>query len=354
MLNPADMSVCAGQNVIPTLDLLSYTGSIVNWQSSYDSVSWNDFTPTYQNSKYNAGAVNKTTYYRTIVKSGVCPADTSTTATIRYINVPFPAAAIDPDSSYICYGKSALLNATITSGTSYNWSNNVPLTGAGNGTVGSVPYTTTATATPKATSNVVLTVYNAGCPNALKDTFYINVTSPIIVSAGDDTAVVVNQPLQFDATVNDENANIWSWTPSTGLNNSHIPNPVGVYGSETNASITYVVTATTSAGCSGSDTVVVKVFKTPADIFMPTAFTPNGDGRNDVIRPVLVGIKSLTYFRVYNRWGQLIFTTSQAGKGWDGTVNGALQATDNFVYMVQAVDYTGKTIFKKGDFVLIR
>jgi len=98
----------------------------------------------------------------------------------------------------------------------------------------------------------------------------------------------------------------------------------------------------------------VKVFKTPADIFVPTGFTPNGDGRNDVIRPVLVGIKSLTYFRVYNRWGQLVFNTSQAGKGWDGTVGGTLQATDNFVYMVQAIDYTGKTIFKKGDFVLIR
>jgi gliding motility-associated-like protein len=354
MLNPADMSVCAGQNIIPALDLLSYTGSIVNWQSSGDSVNWNDFTPTYQNSKYNAAAVNTTTYYRAIVKSGVCPTDTSTTAAIRYNNVPFPVAAINPDSSYICYGKPALLNATITTGTSYNWSNNVPLTGTGNGTVGSVPYNTSATATPKTTSNVVLTVYNRGCPNPLKDTFYINVTSPIIVSAGDDTAVVVNQPLQFNATVNDENANTWSWTPATGLNNSHIPNPVGVYGLETNASITYVVTAATSAGCSGSDTVVVKVFKTSASIFMPNAFSPNHDGRNDVIRPILVGIKSLTFFRVYNRWGQLIFNTSQAGKGWDGTVNGALQATDNFVYMVQAVDYTGKTIFKKGDFVLIR
>ena len=354
MLNPASLNVCAGQNIIPTIDLLSYTGSILNWQLSYDSVSWSDFTPAYQNSKYNAGTVNKTSYYRSIVKSGVCPADTSTVASIKYINVPFPVAAINPDSSYICYGKSALLNATITTGTSYNWSNNVPLTGTGNGVVGSVPYNTTATATPKATSNVVLTVYNAGCPNPLKDTFYIHVTNPIIVSAGDDTAVVVNQPLQFNATVNDENANIWSWTPATGLNDSHIPDPVAVYGLNTDASVTYVVTAATSAGCSGSDTVVVKVFKTPADIFMPTGFTPNGDGRNDMIRPILVGIKSLTYFRVYNRWGQLVFNTSEAGKGWDGTVGGKLQATDNFVYMVQATDYTGKTIFKKGDFVLIR
>lgn len=87
---------------------------------------------------------------------------------------------------------------------------------------------------------------------------------------------------------------------------------------------------------------------------MPSAFTPNGDGRNDVIRPVLVGIKQLNFFRVYNRWGQMVFSTSQGSKGWDGTVGGNKQSSDNFVYMVQAVDYTGKVIVKRGNFVLVR
>jgi gliding motility-associated-like protein len=108
------------------------------------------------------------------------------------------------------------------------------------------------------------------------------------------------------------------------------------------------------AGCTGTDTVTVKIFKTGADIFMPSAFTPNSDGRNDVIRPVMAGIAQLVFFRVYNRWGQLVFSTSEVHKGWDGMIGGAKQSSQNFVYMVQAVDYTGKTIVKRGSFVLIR
>jgi gliding motility-associated-like protein len=62
----------------------------------------------------------------------------------------------------------------------------------------------------------------------------------------------------------------------------------------------------------------------------------------------------LNYFRIYNRWGQLVFSTSQMGQGWDGTIGGSLQSTGNFVYMAQGIDYTGKVIFMKGNVVLIR
>jgi gliding motility-associated-like protein len=268
--------------------------------------------------------------------------------------VPAPAATIDPANSAICYGKSAVLNATITTGTSYVWGNNVPLSPGGGGTVPAVPYSITTTATPLSTSDVVLLVTNAGCPNPLKDTFHIDVTNPIIVKAGNDTAVVINQPLQFNATVNDPNATKWTWAPPTGLNFADIPNPEGLYSENAPAAITYVVTAETLAGCNGSDTITVKIFKTGASIFMPSGFTPNADGRNDVIRPILAGIKQLIYFRVYNRWGQLVFSTSEVNKGWDGNVNGSRQSTQNFVYMVQAVDYTGQVIVKRGNFVLIR
>jgi gliding motility-associated-like protein len=104
----------------------------------------------------------------------------------------------------------------------------------------------------------------------------------------------------------------------------------------------------------GQDTITVKLFKTGADIFVPGGFTPDGDGRNDILRPVCVGIRELNYFRVYNRWGQLVFSTNEIGKGWDGTISGQPQPTANFVYIAQGVDYTGKVIFKKGNVMLIR
>ncbi|MBL7739923.1 MAG: gliding motility-associated C-terminal domain-containing protein [Chitinophagaceae bacterium] len=353
ILSPANFSICAGQNANNTLTLTGNTGAVVNWQVSNDNTNWNNVIPVNTGSTYTVGAISSTTYYRTIVQSGVCPADTSATAVINFINVPFPQAGISPDSIAICYGRSAALNATISTGTSYTWSNAGTLAGQGNGTVSSLPHVINATATPLISTNYVLTVVNAGCPNALTDTFKVNVTQPIIVFAGNDTAVVANQPLQFNAIVNDPAANIFSWTPVTGLDFTTINNPVATLGAEIDY-ITYIVRATNAAGCYGEDDIRVTVFKTGPDIFVPSGFSPNGDGRNDIIYPICVGIKELKFFRMYNRWGQLIFSTSQIGKGWDGRISGTLQSSGNFVFMVQGVDYTGKIIFKKGNILLIR
>lgn len=108
----------------------------------------------------------------------------------------------------------------------------------------------------------------------------------------------------------------------------------------------------TVEGCFAMDTIHIKVFKTKPDIFVPNAFAPNG--RNTLLRPVPVGISKLEYFRVYNRWGQLVFHTTQPGKGWDGTISGKLQDGGVYVWMVQGKDYTGKIVAKKGTAVLIR
>ena len=98
---------------------------------------------------------------------------------------------------------------------------------------------------------------------------------------------------------------------------------------------------------------LVRVFKTLPDIFVPNAFTP-GKGGNSVFRPIPVGISRLDYFKVYNRWGQLVYATSAMGQGWDGRVNGKLQDTGSFVWVTQGLSYAGKTIFRKGTMVLIR
>jgi gliding motility-associated-like protein len=186
------------------------------------------------------------------------------------------------------------------------------------------------------------------------DTFHVSVTQPIIVFAGNDTSIVANQPLQLNVTVNDPLANQYTWTPTNGLNFTDIPNPVANLGHLAGSSVTYIVRATKADGCYGEDNIKVTVFTTPPDIFVPSGFSPNGDGRNDIIKPICVGISQLSFFRIYNRWGQLVFSTSQMGKGWDGLINGAQQPTSNFVYVAQGIDYTGKTISKKGNIVLIR
>lgn len=87
---------------------------------------------------------------------------------------------------------------------------------------------------------------------------------------------------------------------------------------------------------------------------MPNSFTPNGDGINDVFRPILIGMKKLNYFKVYNRGGELIFSTNIQNNGWDGTFKGAAQDASVYVWIVEGIDYQGKTIFEKGSVTLIR
>lgn len=353
-LQPDKADICLGQTNNPILGLTGSLGSVLNWETSYDKVNWTGMSPGYHQQDYQPPSLTTTTWYRAILKNGVCKADTSDIAVLNYFNVPFPEATVYPAVSNICYGKSATLNATITTGTNYTWSTPGIIANGGTGIVAGLPYTLAATATPHATMNVVLSVYNTGCPNAYRDTFLINVSEPVIVNAGHDTSVVVGQPLQLHATANMPETGKFNWSPGTGLNSTSIASPVAIYGLNSNASVTYVVKATTIDGCEGFDTIMVKIFKTSADIFMPSAFTPNGDGHNDALRPIYVGIQQLNFFRVFNRWGQLVFSTSELGKGWDGRIAGAQQGAGTFVYVVQGIDYMGRTVSKKGSFVLVR
>lgn len=354
-LSPANIDVCIGQTVNSTFTLTGNTGTVYNWQQSFDKTNWNYFSPVNTDSTYSINSLASDIYYRAVVQSGVCPADTSSIAYAHLINARFPNATITPDSTTICYGKTALLNANITIGTSYTWTPAGSLTNQGNGTTGTLPYTINAIASPTSTTNYVLKVFNAGCPNALSDTFHVRVLPRIVLFAGHDTAIVNNQPLQLNAIVGDSGVYQYSWRPPTGLNSTIIKNPLAILNSSmVDESITYIVRATNAAGCYAEDDINVKVFKTGPDIFVPSGFTPNGDGHNDVIRPILVGIKQLNYFRIYNRWGQLVFNTNESGKGWDGRISGQDQSTNNFVYIVQGIDYTGRIIAKKGNVMLIR
>lgn len=167
--------------------------------------------------------------------------------------------------------------------------------------------------------------------------------------AGNDTAVVIGQPLQFNAI----GGVTYTWQPGTGLNDPTIPNPIGIYDGSFD-SIRYQVSISNLAGCTETAFISVKIYNVEPQVFVPTAFTPNGDGRNDLFRPIAVGMKSFDFFRVYNRWGQMIFSTTVSGQGWDGRIKGNEQGTNSFVWIVQGTDYLDRPFFKKGMVTLIR
>jgi len=169
--------------------------------------------------------------------------------------------------------------------------------------------------------------------------------------ASNDTIVLPN--LSFPVHVNYSGSfngtPSFLWTPSTGLSDPFAQNPTVTLQDD----ISYIVKVIAPQGCEALDTVNIRVFKGSA-VYVPTGFTPNGDGRNDYLRGLYVGIKKVHYFRVYNRWGQEIFSTTSLTEGWDGTIRGVKQQTGTYVWMLKAEDIAGKVYEMKGTSTLIR
>ena len=90
------------------------------------------------------------------------------------------------------------------------------------------------------------------------------------------------------------------------------------------------------------------------DVVIPNAFSPNGDGLNDIFRVTARKFINVQEFKVYNRWGTEIFSTSDVRKGWDGTYKGISQDPGVYYYLVRVSYPNGKTQFLKGDLTLIR
>jgi gliding motility-associated-like protein len=183
----------------------------------------------------------------------------------------------------------------------------------------------------------------AGCSDTLKIT--LTVLPEIRANAGMDGIAAQNTPYQLSGSGNGQP----SWEQSIYLNYSTIFNPLATI----NQTTTFILTVTNSEGCVDVDSVKIEAMKGP-DVYIPLAFTPNGDGKNDVIKPFCVGISKLEYFRIYNRVGNCVFETNTIGAGWNGTIKGKKQDPQNFVIILKAITQEGKTIFKKQNLLLLQ
>jgi len=263
-----------------------------------------------------------------------------------------PEAVTDPRDTTVCYGEAAPLHALVTTGTDYSWVSHGPFTGGNKGSISTLPFGIDILAAPDQTMDYILNIRNAGCPITVSDTFTVTVVPPFRVNPGNDTLVVIDQPLHFLATSSDVYEDEYQWSPATDLSNPDIADPVGRFGPDV-STIAYLVKATDTFGCSGTATVNVTVARALPDFYVPNAFTP-GMNSNTLFRPVCIGISSLDYFSVYNRWGQLVYSTSQIGQGWDGRIQGKLQESNAYLWVLKGKDYTGRVISKNGAVVLIR
>ena len=147
----------------------------------------------------------------------------------------------------------------------------------------------------------------------------------------------------------DSVGNIFNWRPKTQLNNYNIQ-----YTKFTAVDdVKYLIDISDIHTCVTTDTMQILVLKKPG-YYLPTAFTPNGDGLNDVAIPYLVDMKSLKSFSVFNRWGNLIFYTNRDGQGWDGKSQGVTQDAGVYVWILEFFNKENKKITEKGTISIIR
>ena len=323
-----DKTICYGSStqINSTTDLAATSFSWSPSSGLSDSASANPI----------ASPVDTTTYILT-AKTLVC--EGRDTITVNVLHKPIVNAGND---TLICNNSYAILNGKVTDipgGANYLW---LPSAGVQSPTSPS----TIVRALSSGANNYRLQVTdNYGCNFKVYDDVKVTMEYPIGASAGNDTVASIGIPHQLFGSGGVE----YLWSPANVLNDPLLQNPVATLQTDTRFNL-FVKDA---LGCIDSSTVFVKVYKGPA-YYIPNAFTPNGDGINDVFKAIAPGIKQTNYFRIFNRWGKLIFETHNPSIGWDGKYMGIPQPSSVYIWIIKGEDFTGKILELKGTVTLIR
>lgn len=339
-----NQSVClsAGQTYLFNGTVLStsghYTDTLVS-AGGCDSIVQLDLvitkneTATYSGCEtvmYNGNSYSLSTDISEVIPSSVSGCD-SIMRTIHIIVHPKPF--IEPIADQvICRGDSIQLTA-IAAGASLSWTG--------------FPAGNSIKVSPQSSTDYQVIAINAmGC----RDTAYAHIdlhdfnlllTGPVspVISG---TNCLVQSSSNIGYTVN-------SWTPASIFPNQQAYSQNFIIDS----TLHIVVAARSSDGCADTADITIAVVLAD-DIYIPDAFTPNADGRNDYFRAMGGGRFKTWHLQVFNRWGELVFSSRDRSAGWNGTSNGKPQATGAYVYLLQAETTSGKKIVKKGTVVLIR
>jgi hypothetical protein len=233
-----------------------------------------------------------------------------------------------------------LTNSSNSGAVTYVWKDNLSNTSA----INSPAFTYNSAGSV----NMKLSVTSTYCPNLVDSiTKTLTIQSPIagvrlpLVDAviGDDTRLQAREIPGMK----------YSWSSPELLSNATISNPTA----RISAQQEFKILMTSMAGCQTTDSLLVRAFK-EFTVFVPKAFSPNGDGINDKLIPNFIGLKEFKFFRIYNRAGQIVFESSNAGDGWDGNVNGNPQPLDTYMWVVEAISKYGAPIRETGLVTLLR
>jgi gliding motility-associated-like protein len=320
-----DTTICAGDHApIWAMGAISYTWTPANSLSC-------SFC------QYPIASPGQTTLY--FVK-GTDARGCNNTDTVRIKTKTHIKTYVGPGAA-ICYGESVQLSDS--GALSYTW---FPSTGLSNGNV-SHPL-----ATPYANTTYMAIGQTASCT---PDTNYVSITIYPLpsVNAGSDKTILDGASAQIEAT--GSGVQTFSWSPAEGLSCLACSDPLA----SPHYTTQYTVTVTSRYGCQDSGKVTIHVLCDNSQVFVPNSFTPNGDGQNDVFYPRGVGLKEIASFRIYDRWGEMLFEKTHIqlndeANAWDGTYKGNRPRPDVYVYVITGVCETGEQMVWKGDVTILK
>ena len=274
-----------------------------------------------------------TTYILTIQSAGGgCFSTDTVKVFVRNID---NSLQLTGDSIY-CMGNGPAPLLTVSPVNSVQWfRNNQPISGANQ-----LSYSVTATGNYHASlvSDICLAPVLTREILFVVDTAAPGITYPLV-------DIAYNFPIQLRARSFNNGV---LWTPGLFLDDRTSATPYF----KSLTGILYTIELKNPLGCITVDTQLVKTHKEIA-IYVPAAFTPNADGVNDYLRPLLLGFEKVKYFRVYNRSGELLFVTTSDFPGWNGRTKQQVQETQTVVWILEAIDIDGKTHFRTGSSLLI-
>ncbi len=332
-----DTTVCGTAPVLVTLH--AGAGAAYSWTPA---ALLNN--PSIQNPVATVSAT--TIFYVTITNTSGCNATDS--VIITFAPPLIPAVTISSSANNVCTGTPVTFTAVPVNGGSvpaYQWLKNGNPSGTNNSN-----YTDAGLNNGDVIRCVLTSSLNCVSPaSAQSNSITMSVNSAPANIRYPTLSTFPYQNLQLQAR--NIGGTAFQWQPPAGLISTNISNPVFYYAQ----SQQYTVRINTAAGCIVIDTQLVEI-KGKKGIYVPRGFSPNVDGNNDRLYPILIGIKKLNYFKVYNRWGVLMFETT-SGKpedGWDGTYNGKKQPVETYTWVVEGIDIDNLTIRKNGNTLLLQ
>jgi gliding motility-associated-like protein len=243
----------------------------------------------------------------------------------------------------ICTGESARL---IASGADqYSWS---PSTGLDNASIAS------PSASPSTSTLYTLTAKDSLHCFTETGSVFIKVYPIPTVEAGQDATIVVGNQVPLHGTGSPDIVS-WKWRPAYNLSCSNCADPVAAPRQTTK----YLLEVKNEGGCLVRDYLTIYVTCNKGELFIPNTFSPNGDGMNDRFYPRARGTFMIRSFRVYNRWGELVFeklsfSPNDASSGWDGKFGGKTLSPDVYVYICEVQCENGEMLRYTGDVTLIQ